>query len=81
MIEDDEAEDKPQPAKWSWISFMSNMIAAMAGWCRLCGAVLDSVWQQMDRHAEYKTERERFRERGALEIEALTRELTEAKHS
>lgn len=82
MIDDeDEAETKPQPVKWSWLSFFSNLVAASAGWCRLCGAVLDSIWQQMDKHVEYKVDRVKFQERSALEIEALTKIPAEASHS
>lgn len=70
-VESQESEDKATPIKWSWTNFFSLMVGAVGQWFHLCGIVMEQISGQMDCHVTWVTDREKFAERAALEIEAL----------
>lgn len=68
-----ETPDTPPAVKWSWLYFLSILVAGTSGWFRLIAAMLDDVEVSMDSHVEHKRSREEFAKRAGLEIEALTK--------
>jgi hypothetical protein len=73
-----ESTEKRDPQKWAWTPFWSLFMAACAAQMTLWATFWVGVSDLMDSHHEWRTGREKFAERAALEIEALTKDPVNA---
>lgn len=72
MVEDEEDQAaEVEPARWSWITFLSWAISAVSGWCTFCGLTLEALCNWLDAHVMWKTQQAEFQRRATLELEAL----------
>ena len=65
---DTDAHD-PQP--WSWVTFWSIITAGVSAWFTLVGAMFSDVGDAMTDHVAYTSNRKKFAEESARELEAL----------
>jgi hypothetical protein len=83
LNDEDETEkdstDEDGPQKWSWIEFWSLMLYMVAAYFKLWAVLWDGVAELLSRHRLWRDEREKFQERAAIEIEALTKDPAPAK--